>query len=99
MFTIKEKAYKTAKEKSSDFVVKSVTAASCCSGTIRSISIELIKDFNDTEYYKCYEYNGIKAYIHKSLEIGENVVINQSAKIPLLGTFFQIDGVKVQNFM
>ncbi|MDF2948112.1 MAG: hypothetical protein K0R07_122 [Sedimentibacter sp.] len=55
-----------------------------------SLSIELVKDFEDNnKYYHEFNIDGVKVFIQKSLKMDENVEITQ------LGSVFKVKGINL----
>lgn len=56
-----------------------------------------MRDFNDNENYYEFIFNSIKVYIHKSLEIEENVKIKLLFSLPFLGNSFKVQGININH--
>lgn len=97
MLTIEAKALNFAQQKNGNFLVKTISASGgCCDVSIKDISIEFIKDFKSNNNYICYEYEGVKVFIEKWLQIDENILIYQKLKLPLIGSIFGTKGISVK---
>lgn len=98
MLSINNRAFETAVKKNSSFVIKPVTVPCGWAGSIKSLGIELMKNFNDDKNYSVMNFQGVKVFIHKSLKIGENIEIIESIKLPILGSSFRVKGITpIQN--
>lgn len=99
LLTIEEKALSFAKQKKGDFIIKILSVSGgCCDVPVREISIEFAKDFKTNDGYSCYEYEGVKVFIEKGLELDEDISIYQKLKLPLVGAIFGTKGISVKYF-
>lgn len=97
MLTIEEKALKYAKEKSGAFIVKTISASGgCCDVSVKDLCIEFSTDFKENKNFTSYEYNGVKVFIEKYLELQEDVLIYQKIKLPFIGNVFGTKGISVK---
>ncbi|WP_246517027.1 hypothetical protein [Clostridium aciditolerans] len=63
---------------------------------IKSLWIEVLKGFEPTENYNCYEYEGIKVFIEKGLILEEDILIYRKLKLPFAGTILGSKGISVK---
>ena len=99
MLTIEEKALNFAQQKEGYFLVKIIsTSGGCCDVPIKDISIEFIKEFKHNSNYTCHEYEGIKVFIEKDLQLDTDILIYQKLKLPLIGSIFGTKGISVKYF-
>lgn len=56
-----------------------------------------MKDFNDNKNYYEFIIDSIKVYIHKSLDMEENIEIKQLFSFPLLGSSFKVSGINIKH--
>jgi len=98
MLTIEEKALEAARDKDGAFVVKTISASGgCCDTDIKEIVVELHKDFKGHEaLYSVIEYQGVKVFIEKYLKVGEDVLVYQRFKLPVIGRIFKVKGIEVK---
>lgn len=97
MVTIEEKALQYAKQTNGNFIIKTISASGgCCEMPIRSLVIEILKDFKSTNNYLSYEYEGIKIFIEKGLQLGDEILVYRKLKLPLVGNIFGVKGVSIK---
>lgn len=56
-----------------------------------------MKNFNDNENYYEVIIDSIKVYIHKSLEIEENIKIKLLFSLPFFGCSFKVTGININH--
>lgn len=93
---IQDKALNTAKNKNGSFVISYITK-SCGWGGVPTnyLWIEIKNPVDNLINYHVFNYEGIKVYINKALNIDEKVYIYQKAKLPLIGCIFGVKGVSI----
>ncbi len=97
MLTIEKKALEFAKNKQGNFIVKTISASGgCCDVNVKSLWIEVLKNFDENKNYICYEYDGIKVFIEKTLELDEDILIYQKIKLPIFGSIFGSKGINIK---
>lgn len=97
MITIEEKALEYAKQKEGSIVVKTIsTSGGWCEMPIKSLWIEVLKDFKPTKNFDSYEYEGIKVFIEKGLKLEEDILIYRKLKLPFVGTVLGSKGISVK---
>lgn len=98
MLTIDGIALRYAKKKEGSFVVKTATTPGgwCGVGT-KNLWIEVLKNFEDTEDYQCYEYDGVKVFIENGLILSEDVLIYEKLNLPMVGRIFSSKGISINN--
>jgi hypothetical protein len=97
VLTIEKKALNFAQQNHGNFVVKTISASGgCCDVSVKDISIEFIKDFKSNNNYICYEYEGVKIFIEKGLQLDADILIYQKLKLPLIGNIFGTKGISVK---
>lgn len=95
MLTISDKAINALRKQNSVLIVKSFVNSYCCGGTsTRNLWIETKKNCSHLEQFILMEYEGVKVYLHKSLNLNKDIHVYLKLKIPFLGTIFGIRGVK-----
>jgi Pyruvate/2-oxoacid:ferredoxin oxidoreductase gamma subunit len=95
---IDDVALKYVKKKEGCFVVKTVlTPSGWCGGGTRNLWIEVLKNFTETEEYKCYEYKGVKIFIENKLILSEDVLIYERLNLPMVGRIFASTGIWIKN--
>ncbi|CAB1245456.1 hypothetical protein ACFHWD_16035 [Clostridium sp. MT-14] len=96
--TIDDRALEYAREKGGDFVVKTVsTSGGCCAMEVREITVEFSSDFKGSnKIFNRYNYKGINVYVERGLEMEEEVLIYEKAKLPLIGNLFGSKGISVR---
>ena len=96
MLTIDDKAINTIRKSNSVLVIKSVVNSCGWGGTpTRSLWIETQKNFSPSEQFISMEYEGVKVYLHKSLNLNQNIHVYQKMKLPFLGSIFGVEGVRL----
>jgi hypothetical protein len=97
MLNIDEKALTYAKKNKGSFIVKTISASGgCCEMSVKSISVEFLKDFKENEKYHIHEYDTIKVFIEKGLKVEDNIFIFQKIKLPLFGHIFSSKGISIR---
>ena len=96
--TIDDRALDYAKEKGGDFVVKTIsTSGGCCSMEVREITVEFSKDFKGSnKIFNRYSYKDVNVYVERGLEVEEEVLIYEKAKLPLIESLFGSKGISVR---
>ena len=98
MLTIDAVALKYAKKKEGCFVVKTVvTPGGWCGVGTRNLWIEVLKNFTETEDYKCYEYEGVKIFIENKLNLSEDALIYEKLNLPMVGRIFASTGISIKD--
>ena len=96
MLTIEAKAANTIKKSNSVLVIKSVVNSCGWGGTpTRSLWIETQKSFSPSEQFIEMDYQEIKVYLHKSLNLNKDIHVYQKMKLPFLGSIFGVQGVRL----
>lgn len=97
MITIEKNALQYAKEKESSFIIKTISASGgCCEMSIKSLCIEVLKNFNPNKNYLSYDYDGIKIFIEKGLQLDDEILVYRKLKLPLVGNIFGVKGVSIK---
>lgn len=101
MLKIEDNLMKDLKKKNKNFVVIQYLTVSCgwSGGNVKSLRVETKSTFESNDNYLEYEYNDIKVYIHKALQIKNDITIFMKIKLPILGTIIGIKGVTVKNII
>ena len=55
-----------------------------------------MKNFDDNKNYQEFNVDEVKVFIHKSIQIKDNIEIKQSFSLPLLGNGFKVKGIKIE---
>lgn len=98
MIAIDDIALKYAKKINGSFVVKvGVTPGGWCGVGTKSLWIEVKKDFQPTEEYEAYEYEGVKIFVEDKLSLEEYVQIYEKMNLPMVGRIFAAKGISVKN--
>lgn len=98
MLVIDDIGLKYAKKIKGSFVVKvGVTLGGWCGVGTKSLWIEVVKDFQQTEDYKAYEYKGIKVFIEDKLSLEKDVLIYEKMNLPMVGRIFAAKGISVKS--
>ncbi|MFD3156412.1 hypothetical protein ACFIJ5_06055 [Haloimpatiens sp. FM7330] len=49
------------------------------------------------EYYKTFEFKGVKVFISKALTIQDEIYIYKKVNLPFIGTIFGCKGISLPN--
>lgn len=99
IFKIEEKALKECKKRNSNFIVSILTTT--CGGwvggskEVQNLSIEISNKVPNEKNFILLEYNGVKAYISKSLKLKEDILIYQKLRIPFIGPIYGSKGILI----
>lgn len=97
MVKLEENALNYAKQKEGSFIIKTISASGgCCEMPIRSLCIEVSKDFKSNKNYISYEYNGVKIFIEKGLQLDDEILVYRKLKLPFVGNIFGVKGVSIK---
>jgi hypothetical protein len=95
MLTVSKSALETAKSVNGSFVVYIKKTSSCCGpGFVRSLVVELCKNFTDpNNIYSAFQYEGVNVYISRDLKLKDKASIYKKINIPIVGSLFSSKGI------
>lgn len=99
MLTIDQKAIIAIKKENFVLVIKPslITSSSCCSGgtATRTLWVKTQKNFFPSEQFILMEYEGVKVYLYKRLNLSQDIHIYHKLKIPFYGSIYGVKGVSL----
>lgn len=96
MISIDEKLKKYMDRKNLKIIQVSTELAQGWCGTAKKLQVEAKKKIRDDKDFTKYDIEGISLYIHKELELTENIEIKYLYTIPMIWTVLSAKGIRIK---